>query len=297
MYTFAGTTSYKITSYSITSANDFQLRDPRDWMLQGCTGSCTPSSDTGWVTLDTRTAQWFPSRYQTKTFAFTNVTAYRQIRLRITSNYNDPVTQVSEFRLFDTGGCTPQSDTALCASYGKNCGGLTADDSCGATRSVTNCGTCAGTTCAGGGIPNVCGSGAAAGTCPVAYAQANCQNYMEGQSQVSSGGRTYLCANGNCRNCAISTSCAPGASGCPWGVVWQDNGACGAGGGGAGTCKAAYAMSACLSYATGTQVSSGGRNYTCANGNCTQCGGYTTCAPGQTGCPWGAVWTDNGTCS
>ena len=33
-------------------------------------------------------------------------------------------------------------------------------------------------------------------------------------------------ANANCENCAGYASCAPGGSGCPWGVVWTDDGAC-----------------------------------------------------------------------
>jgi hypothetical protein len=44
-------------------------------------------------------------------------------------------------------------------------------------------------------------------------------------------------------------------------------------------------------------VSTGGHNWTCSNGNCANCAGYTSCAPGGSGCPWGAVWTDNGACN
>jgi hypothetical protein len=294
MYTFPGSSSYAITSYAITSANDMPTRDPRDWTLQGCNGSCTVSSDAGWVTLDTRKAQWFANRYQTKTFAFSNSTAYRQIRLRITANYSDTMTQLAELRLFDTGACTAQSDAALCASYGKNCGSVTAADNCGATRTVTSCGTCGtGQTCAGGGVANVCGSGASA-TCKPAYAQSNCQFYVEGQSEVSYNGRNYLCANGNCRNCAVSSSCAPGQAGCPWGAVWQDNGPCGGGGG--ASCVPAYSQSSCYGYVQNTRVSTSGHNYTCTNGNCAQCSAYPSCAPGATGCPWGTVWRDDGAC-
>ena len=49
MYTFASSQAYAITSYSITSANDVPVRDPRDWKLQGCNGTCTVGSDSGWV--------------------------------------------------------------------------------------------------------------------------------------------------------------------------------------------------------------------------------------------------------
>ena len=26
------------------------------------------------------------------------------------------------------------------------------------------------------------------------------------------------------------------------------------------------------------------------------CAGHATCEPGATGCPWGTVWTDGGSC-
>jgi hypothetical protein len=295
MYTFSGTNAHKITSYSITSANDVQTRDPRDWTLQGCNGTCAVSSDSGWVTLDSRKGQWFPERYQSKRFAFTNTTAYRQIRLRITANYGDSVTQLEELRLFDTGACAAQSDASLCASYGKNCGSLTANDNCGATRTVANCGACTSPqTCAGGGVANVCGTGAYA-ACKSAYAQSKCMTYVEGQTQVSNNGHNYLCANGNCRNCATTPSCAPGQSGCPWGAAWQDNGPCGSGSSSPG-CNGAYAQANCYGYTQGAKVSRNGHNYTCTNSNCAQCSAYASCSPGSTGCPWGSVWRDDGAC-
>jgi hypothetical protein len=70
-----------------------------------------------------------------------------------------------------------------------------------------------------------------------------------------------------------------------------------ASGGSGGTCAAAYANSACLTYYAGIKVSRNGHNWTCSNGNCMNCATYTSCEPGQTGCPWGAVWTDNGACN
>lgn len=62
-------------------------------------------------------------------------------------------------------------------------------------------------------------------TCATPYSQSNCLVYQAG-NQVSSGGHNWTCTTGNCRNCATHTSCAPGGSGCPWGVVWSDNGTC-----------------------------------------------------------------------
>ena len=68
------------------------------------------------------------------------------------------------------------------------------------------------------------------------------------------------------------------------------------GGGSVGTCAPAYSQASCLTFATGSVVSHGGRNWTCANANCMNCATYAGCAPGASGCPWGAVWTDAGAC-
>jgi hypothetical protein len=71
-------------------------------------------------------------------------------------------------------------------------------------------------------------SGQASGggsSCAAGYSKANCLAYTAG-SKVSRNGRNYTCANANCMNCATTTTCEPGASGCPWGVVWTDAGAC-----------------------------------------------------------------------
>jgi hypothetical protein len=123
--------------------------------------------------------------------------------------------------------CTPETNTAFCARLGRNCGSVTANDNCGTSRTVGSCGTCtAPQTCGGGGTANVCGGGGTGGNCAPPYAQANCLSYVGGQTVVSSGGHNYFCANANCRNCATFASCAPGATGCPWGAVWTDRGVC-----------------------------------------------------------------------
>jgi hypothetical protein len=61
-------------------------------------------------------------------------------------------------------------------------------------------------------------------------------------------------------------------------------------------CATAYSQGNCLSYALGAVISSGGHNWLCANNNCRDCSSYASCGPGATGCPWGVVWTDQGTC-
>jgi hypothetical protein len=63
------------------------------------------------------------------------------------------------------------------------------------------------------------------GTCAAAYSNSACLGYQVGQ-HVSSKGHNYTCADANCRNCSGYPSCEPGGSGCPWGNVWTDDGAC-----------------------------------------------------------------------
>jgi hypothetical protein len=102
---------------------------------------------------------------------------------------------------------------------------VTANDNCGTSRTVGSCGGCTSPqTCGGGGTANVCGGGSGP-ACATPYAQGNCLSYLGG-TQVSSGGHNWTCSNGNCANCAGYASCAPGGTGCPWGTVWTDNGAC-----------------------------------------------------------------------
>jgi hypothetical protein len=120
--------------------------------------------------------------------------------------------------------CTPETDAQFCSRVGKNCGSVTGADNCGTSRTVSSCGSCTSpNTCGGGGTANVCGSNAPA--CQPAYAQNMCLTYFQ-SVKVSRNGHNWLCSNGNCANCATFASCAPGGTGCPWGVVWTDQGAC-----------------------------------------------------------------------
>jgi hypothetical protein len=120
--------------------------------------------------------------------------------------------------------CVPETDAAFCAALGASCGTLSGKDNCGNPRTVTSCGQCtAPNTCGGGGTPNVCGTSLPA--CFTAYSQPACFGYIQG-TKVSSGGHNWLCSNGNCANCSWQPGCVPGATGCPWGVVWTDQGAC-----------------------------------------------------------------------
>lgn len=77
-----GTITYKInqpevvTAYSITSANDAADRDMAGWLFQGSIDGTTNS----WVTLDTRTKETFPDRFQKRVFTITNSASFQYYR-------------------------------------------------------------------------------------------------------------------------------------------------------------------------------------------------------------------------
>ena len=93
-FTFTGTTTHVVTSYSVTSGNDFNQRDPKDWQLQGSNNGSV------WVTVDQKTGQMFASRFQTISYPCTNSTAYRAYRILISANNGSPALQVAELALY-----------------------------------------------------------------------------------------------------------------------------------------------------------------------------------------------------
>lgn len=83
-----------VTRYTITSANDVEERDPKDWTLLGSNNGST------WTTLDSRTEEDFPTRLLTRTFEISNTQAYTYYRLNILSNGNNNNTQFAEWELW-----------------------------------------------------------------------------------------------------------------------------------------------------------------------------------------------------
>ncbi|AJS58459.1 basic secretory protein-like protein [Paenibacillus sp. IHBB 10380] len=90
------TTENIVTSYSITSAEDEPYRDPKSWVLKGSNDGSI------WTVLDTQQNQSFSSRHQTKTYSFTNTTAYKFVKFDdFTNQYGSGMLQLSEVKLFD----------------------------------------------------------------------------------------------------------------------------------------------------------------------------------------------------
>ena len=61
--------------------------------------------------------------------------------------------------------------------------------------------------------------------CSAPYRRSRCVSLTPGD-RVSKGAHNWRCSALDCKNCAGNASCEPDASGCPWGVVWTDEGPC-----------------------------------------------------------------------
>jgi hypothetical protein len=94
-YDFIGIGSYAINSYTITSANDVPGRDPKSWTLQGS------NDGINWTVVDTRINETFNSRFQKRTFSFSNMTAYQIYKLNITENNGEGNLQLAEIEMFE----------------------------------------------------------------------------------------------------------------------------------------------------------------------------------------------------
>ncbi|MFD7712265.1 GH92 family glycosyl hydrolase [Streptomyces sp. NPDC059786] len=88
----------KLAAYALTSANDHDERDPKDWTLQGS------ADGKDWKTLDTRTGESFSERFQTRTYDLAEPAEYQHFRLEITKNNGaSDATQLADVQ-FSTGG-------------------------------------------------------------------------------------------------------------------------------------------------------------------------------------------------
>ena len=86
---------YILESYTITSANDWEERDPASWTLQGSTDGVN------WSELDNQTNQDFQARYQKKKYEISTDKAFSYFRLTMSNNNDfDDIIQVSEWELF-----------------------------------------------------------------------------------------------------------------------------------------------------------------------------------------------------
>lgn len=84
--------------YTITSANDDDVRDPKAWTFSGS------NDGENWTVLDRRSGESFNSRHLTKRYEIDNDTAFTHYRLEITENNGADFLQLSELALYEIGG-------------------------------------------------------------------------------------------------------------------------------------------------------------------------------------------------
>lgn len=100
-YDFPGDVSRRATQYAITSANDAQERDPRDWRLRGS------NDGRNFVTLDERSGETFTGRFQRRLYVVSNPGSYRMYRLDIRANGGASSIQLAEIEWLE-GAITDQ---------------------------------------------------------------------------------------------------------------------------------------------------------------------------------------------
>ncbi len=86
-----------VTRYTITAANDFPERDPKDWTLMGSNDGRT------WTVLDSRQDEDFPDRFRTREFSLNSSVGFVFYRLEMANN-GGGVLQLAEWRLWASGG-------------------------------------------------------------------------------------------------------------------------------------------------------------------------------------------------
>ncbi|MFT3827171.1 MAG: heparin lyase I family protein [Chitinophagaceae bacterium] len=102
-----------VTRYTITSANDREGRDPKNWQLLGSNDGVT------WDTLDTRAGELFATRFLKKIYAIDNNNRFFQYyRLNITSNNGDTGSQFAEWELFKKQSQNIVFDSIADKTYG-----------------------------------------------------------------------------------------------------------------------------------------------------------------------------------
>ncbi|HKG05042.1 MAG TPA: basic secretory protein-like protein [Pedobacter sp.] len=83
-----------IASYSLTSGDDADDRDPENWTISGS------ADGTEWIDLSTMYYEFFPERKQLKRYYFKNPKAYKYYRLKVRGNRGSDLFQLTEWRLF-----------------------------------------------------------------------------------------------------------------------------------------------------------------------------------------------------
>lgn len=118
-FQFGSGAKFAVTKYTITSANDAEERDPRDWKLYG-TNVANPTSLSQFTEVGAQSGVNFTSRFQKLDFTPTSSsTEYSTYRLEITANKNAgtssavSIIQLSEIELFAFPSSSPPPVTGV----------------------------------------------------------------------------------------------------------------------------------------------------------------------------------------
>lgn len=88
-----GNRKVAVDSYTLTSANDTEESDPKSWSLFGS------NDNMEWTLLDEQAEVFFSTRQETRTFEFTNETAYKYYKLNVTANGSGKSTHIAEWTM------------------------------------------------------------------------------------------------------------------------------------------------------------------------------------------------------
>jgi hypothetical protein len=122
-FQFSGDQRHAVNAYTITSANDWPNRDPYAWTLSGS------NDGVSFTQIDSRSAQIFTDRFQTRLYEFTNTTAYEYYRFDFKTKYGVTLNpadrpdanaiQMAEIELFARGPVdfTPHIDLNVQSAY------------------------------------------------------------------------------------------------------------------------------------------------------------------------------------
>lgn len=91
---YKSTRPVKLTAYSLMSANDYEVRDPKIWTLYGSNDSIV------WTVIDHRENQSFVYRQTTQYYPITTDTRYKFFKLHVEDNLGEKGVQMSEWQLF-----------------------------------------------------------------------------------------------------------------------------------------------------------------------------------------------------
>lgn len=86
--------AYVLSSYTLTSADEFPDRDPKKWTFSGY------NDNLGWVELDRQTEFSFPSRYATMRFDIDNKAGFTKFLLDVEDSNGSADSQLLKWQLF-----------------------------------------------------------------------------------------------------------------------------------------------------------------------------------------------------